>query len=654
MRSRSRVRGPLVLVLLAALLGAIGLAAPGAVAQDTEDDAASESRLAIRSIDATDPDDVTVSFFYTGDRDDVGETAVRVDGSLVEDASEAVPLEGGRPLGVVLLIDTSLSMNDGAAIERARDAALSFIENKDPDDRVAVVSFDDDVTVHQDFTQDTAALTEAVEQLAPSGETSLYDGVSRAASMFESGELQPNVLVLSDGADSASTNTMSQAVGALTNSGAAMFAVALQTEGADFGALQQMAEGSGGHMVTTTEPDDLSALFADLQETLRRQYVLTFPTQDISGPIEVTLSVGSEQTSGTYTAGSRQEGGQALQPVPVEEPEGPGFLRSNLGLIIALGLALAAVGLLVYSVGSTFFGENNLDNALRPYDATASSSAESGEDDNAGAMAQTQLLQRAVKMTEDFAQRRGFLEVVEGKLERANLPLRPPEALFFYGASVIVVTLLGVGLTQSLLGAMIFGLLAIIVPVGVVNFLARRRQKQFQSLLPDTLQLLSSTLRAGYSLMQGVEAVAQEVPEPMGRELRRVVTEARLGRPLEESLDAVAKRMDSVDFAWAVMAVGIQREVGGNLSELLLTVAETMTERERLRRDVSALTAEGRVSAMVLGALPVGLAFFISGANPGYLDPLISTTMGNVFIGGALLLMGIGFAWMWKIIQIEV
>src|SRR3546814_20238509 len=99
--------------------------------------------------------------------------------------------------------------------------------------------------------------------------------------------------------------------------------------------------------------------------------------------------------------------------------------------------------------------------------------------------------------------------------------------------------------------------------------------------------------------MQGVEAVAAEVSEPGGRELRRVVTEARLGRPLEESLGGVADRMGSADFAWAVMANRIQREVGGNLSELLVTVADTMTERERLRRDVAALTAEGKTSAKI-------------------------------------------------------
>src|SRR5690606_25055063 len=148
---------------------------------------------------------------------------------------------------------------------------------------------------------------------------------------------------------------------------------------------------------------------------------------------------------------------------------------------------------------------------------------------------------------------------------------------------------------------------------------------------------------AGYSLMQGVEAVSREVSEPMGKELRRVVTEARLGRPLEESMEASAERMESDDFAWAVMAVRIQREVGGNLAELLVTVADTMTQRERLRRDVSALTAEGRVSAFVLGLLPVGLGVALYAMNPEYIGVLFEEQVGQMLLIGAVLLAGVGF-----------
>ncbi len=181
--------------------------------------------------------------------------------------------------------------------------------------------------------------------------------------------------------------------------------------------------------------------------------------------------------------------------------------------------------------------------------------------------------------------------------------------------------------------ALVFGGMAALIPPAVVSFLANKRRKKFLSQLPDTLQLLSGTLRAGYSLMQGVEAVSQEVENPMGAELRRVVTESRLGRPLEESLDGVAERMASPDFAWAVMAIRIQREVGGNLSELLLTVADTMTQRERLRRDVAALTAEGRMSAIVLGLLPIGLGLAMYVINPEYTSKLFNDTLGNILSG---------------------
>ena len=188
-----------------------------------------------------------------------------------------------------------------------------------------------------------------------------------------------------------------------------------------------------------------------------------------------------------------------------------------------------------------------------------------------------------------------------------------------------------------------------------MNYLASRRRKQFMALLPDTLTLLAGTLRAGYSLMQGVEAVSEEVAEPMGLELRRVVTEARLGRPLEEALDGTAERMASPDFAWAVMAIRIQREVGGNLSELLMTVADTMVQRERLRRDVQSLTAEGRMSAIVLGLLPVGLGVVMFVSEPGLHRASSSTPRSATSCWScAIVSMLVGFLWMKKIIDIEI
>jgi tight adherence protein B len=650
MRRPGSARPALVaLVALLALLAGSG--ATVAVAQQQPDD----TRLGIRSVDARVIDEVAIAFHYTGDRGDVANATARVDGEVVEPTGPAVPLASERPLGIALLVESSTSMNQGAAIERAREAALELIGGKDSADRVAVVAFDDEVRVLQRLTTDAPSLIQAVDQLAPSGGTALYDGVIRATSLLDSPDIQPTVLLISQSADSGSAASLERAMGALTASGAALFAVVIDTDGAALGPVRQMADESGGVALTANDPTEVAELVGSIQETLQSQYVLRLPAPQVDGTAEVLLTVGGQQDTAQLISGSRQEGANALRPVATANAPGPAFLRGTTGLVLALVLVLAAVALAVFSLGNTFFGgDRGLDRMLRPYDTASVATGASSDDDDQSRMAQTQLLQRAVQMTADLADRRGILESVEAKLERANLPLRPPEALFFFGAGAIMVTLLGAALTRSLVGAVVVGLIAAVLPPAIVNFLGKRRRKAFEALLPDTLQLLSSTLRAGYSLMQGVEAVSTEVGEPMGRELRRVVTEARLGRPLEESMSAVAERMESVDFGWAVMAIGIQREVGGNLSELLLTVASTMTERERLRRDVSALTAEGRVSAMVLGLLPIGIGVFIMGANPGYLDPLFGTTMGQIMVGGALVLAAVGGMWMKKIIEIEI
>jgi tight adherence protein B len=253
-----------------------------------------------------------------------------------------------------------------------------------------------------------------------------------------------------------------------------------------------------------------------------------------------------------------------------------------------------------------------------------------------------------------MAERGGLLVKVERMLEQANLPLRAAEALFFYGAGVVLVGAAVLFSAPTLPVGMIFAAIVAAVPIVVVRQLRKRRLKAFEAQLPDTLNLLSGSLRAGYSFLQGLEAVAQETSEPMARELRRVLAEARLGRPLEDALADVAVRMESNDFDWSVMAIRIQREVGGNLAELLQTVAETMVERSRLRGEVKALTAEGRISGVIMGLLPVALGLFMFTVSPDYIDDLFSSVTGWAMVVGSVVMGVAGFAWIQKIITIEV
>jgi tight adherence protein B len=266
---------------------------------------------------------------------------------------------------------------------------------------------------------------------------------------------------------------------------------------------------------------------------------------------------------------------------------------------------------------------------------------------------ETAVVQQAVEYANRLASRAGVLQKIEQALERADLPVRAGE-LLFYSAAAIVMVFLGITVMSELLYGLIAALLVGIAPAVYVSHKQRGRQHAFERQLPDTLTLLASSLRAGFSFMQGLEAVAQEIGPPMRRELQRVFTEVRLGRSPEDALDDAAVRMGSNDLAWTVMAIKIQREVGGNLATLLDTVADTMQKRERIRAEIRALTAEGRLSGIILGLLPpvAGILLFL--VAPDYMKTLFDETLGIAAVIGAGGLAVVGWFWLRKIVDIEV
>jgi len=202
--------------------------------------------------------------------------------------------------------------------------------------------------------------------------------------------------------------------------------------------------------------------------------------------------------------------------------------------------------------------------------------------------------------------------------------------------------------------AFVLVLTAAIVPIVMLHRRRKKRLREFQMQLPSTLNLLSGSMRAGFSFGQGLESVANEATQPTRRELQRVFTESRLGRPMEDALEDSAQRMASVDLMWAVMAIRIQREVGGNLAELLDTVGETMTARERLRLEIKSLTAEARFSGIILGTFPVVFAGILYLVQPDYMGALFEDSLGIIAIIAACIGTFVGFLWLKKLLKIEV
>ncbi len=637
------------LVGAAGALIAVGLTLPGGAAW-------AEGGAIVRNVDTTAFPDVRLEVFVSGDAPRLTDFHLRENGAVVPDGSLSVrPLkQTARPVGTVLLIDTSGSMQSNGAMAAAKAAAHQFVAGRAPNEWTAVVSFSSAPLVRAGFTQDAAALGAAIDELAPVGETALWDALAVSAHLYDQRpELQPNVVLLSDGADSISTGTEAQAVAALGGVHAAVFAVGIGSAEFDPASLSRLVGAAGGVIGKSSDPSDLTAQFGRIRSAIENQYEVSYRSTAGGGALALDLSAGSASVAVQTRAGTV---GAAPSPRTVE-PARDLFTKSG-GRVLLLVLAALAAGLFALAA-LLIFGrrDETLDSRLGAY-ADAAPALEDGDAGPgpvaASGLMDSSLVRRAVGLTTKMASRSDLLVKIEHLLEQANLPLRPAEALFFYGAGVGVVGLLALAGAPSITVALIFTAIVAALPVVVVCQLRKRRLKAFEAQLPDTLNLLAGSLRAGYSFLQGLEAVVQETSDPMARELRRVLAEARLGRPLEEALSDTAERMESRDFEWSVLAIRIQREVGGNLAELLQTVAETMTQRSRLRGEVRSLTAEGRISGIIMGLLPICLGLFMFTASPGYINDLFSSVTGWAMVIGSAVMAAVGFAWIQKIIKIEV
>jgi tight adherence protein B len=321
-------------------------------------------------------------------------------------------------------------------------------------------------------------------------------------------------------------------------------------------------------------------------------------------------------------------------------------------------LVLPAAGALAWGIISLVTRERQrqLHEALAPYSVGTLREARVAAAGSAGGLTdlvESPFLQRAVAAVADMATRRGVLQYLKRQLDQADLPLRPAEALFVYLVSAVVGGALGWLLGNFLVGVIVLGVLAV-VPWMALMAVAKRRTAAFTNQLPDMLQLLGTTLRSGFSILQGLTTVSQQLSDPIGKDMRHVVAEARLGRSLIDALKEVSQRVRSDDFEWVVTAIGIQREVGGNLAELLDIVADTMMARARIRGEAHTLTAEGRIGAAVISILPIAIGFFVYAVNPGYLSPLLHQAFGEILFYGSIALGVIGIFWTRKLVDIEV
>jgi tight adherence protein B len=257
---------------------------------------------------------------------------------------------------------------------------------------------------------------------------------------------------------------------------------------------------------------------------------------------------------------------------------------------------------------------------------------------------------------------RGFAENIKAQLQQADLKLRVSEYLVLYLLSVV-----GFGAISWLLfGKSIpFTLFAgFMAPRIYVKQAAKKRLKDYNNQLGDTLNLWVNALRSGYSVLQAMETIASETPPPVSVEFERVVQEVRLGMTLEQAMDNLMTRIPSDDMDLVVTAVNVQREVGGNLAEILAIISHTIRERVRIRGEIATLTAQVTMSGYVISGLPVALTLFLRVSNPGYINELFYreppwVIPGVLPCGWLVLALGLalifsGFVAMRKLADIEI
>jgi tight adherence protein B len=254
--------------------------------------------------------------------------------------------------------------------------------------------------------------------------------------------------------------------------------------------------------------------------------------------------------------------------------------------------------------------------------------------------------ERSLEATRWWARFKETLELAEIRMSASRIALW-----------TLAATLLAMWLLAVIGGSPVFALVGLAVPLVVRSVIYRkleRRRKLFAEQLPDNLQVLASALRAGHSLVGALSVVIDDADDPSRTEFRRVVADEQLGVPLEDAIRSVVRRMDNEDLEQVALVAALQRRTGGNMAEVLERVTETVRERFELRRMIQTLTAQGRMSRWIVTALPIVLLLAISALNPGYTNPLLTTTAGRLLLLFAGLMLVAGSLVIKKIVNIKV
>ena len=568
---------------------------------------------------------------------------------LRENGRPAPSLEAhnlGDAKAVVIAVDRSRSMA-GGPFASAVTAARAFASWKAPGDRISVIGFGSTSERPGRFTAAAGEASAAVRSLKLDKKqgTALYDAIVGSAAALDRQGLQGRaIVVLTDGDDTSSTAQLQDAVAAARRAGSAVFAIALEGKTFSPAPLKRIAAETGGSYRGTSSAAGLQRLYAQIAAEMRRTWRVEYLTSARPGDalkLDATVpKLGSGSAKVTIPGADATTAPKPSKLLPESAYES--FLGTQLvGLLVGL-LVLLAGTFVVSSVRGS-----RLRRRLAPHIAGAAGGKRKQERERLQAAAG---LFRATERT--FGHWKQWIALAR-LLERSDVPLRAVEFVYLSCGTGLAAGLVTGMLGQSsmaILGAMAAGAA---VPWAAVWIKGKRRTTAFENQLPDLLITLAASLKAGHSFKTGLQTIVDEGRPPASKELKRVLTESQLGRPIDESLAEMAARLGSKNFEFVITAVTIQRQVGGSLAGLIDMVADTVRQRQQFARKIKGLTAMGRAGAYVLVGLPFFVAFVITIMNGEYMDPLYHSSTGHKLIGLMLAMMAFGSILLRRIVSFK-
>ena len=551
-----------------------------------------------------------------------------------------------RTFGTVLVIDSTLTMR-GRPIKDAVAAARAFAKRRNPQQELAVVTFNRKTRVLLPFTTSEAAIDSALDSTPPLACcTPLYDAVDRAIVLVEQAEISAgSVIVLSDGANTGSRTTPEQVTARARDANVRIFTVGLRSPAFRKPVLVQLARDAGGSYAEAASSADLERIFDQLGAKLAREYLLRY--RSIAGPGEnVAVEVRVAGIPGVARTTYRTPDIPLTPIPPFSRSTLDRFLSSPLsGVLLAVFVGLvAAISIRAILRRRDATVRSRVAQFVQPGDGTASATARPAEEKD-------RFITRSFTAVDRALVRLSWWERLKRDIEIGEFPVQPvPLLLGTIALTLLVAVILG---SAFLPGYALFAIgVPFVVRSSVKKKLSRKREK-FAEQLPDNLLVMAASLRAGHSFVGALSAVVEEADEPARSELRRAVSDEQLGVPIERALISVAERMANGDLEQVALVASLQRETGGNTAAVLDTVVDTVRERFELRRLVNTLTAQGRMTRWILIGLPIGVGVIASLLNPYYMKPLFTTSAGQVMVAAVIVMMILGSVIIRKMLEIE-